>query len=115
MYIISLVQSFLIGEFDTAHYNELRSRYEYLLSNMGALGYNISYHADFAADLVNKYGLLPLHPRKKVTRHFKAENRYLFEEFLRKVTPEEESSDTVILLNCLAWLSHIFDKPMVAW
>ena len=82
---------------------------------MGALGYDISYHGDVAADLVNKYGLLPLPSKKEDTRHFKAENRYLFEELLITITPEEESRDTVILLNCLAWLSHIFDKPMVAW
>ena len=79
---------------------------------MSALGYDIAYHGDVAADLINKYGLLPASPIKN---SFKAENRYLFDELLVEIVPEEESRDAIILLICLAWLCHISDKPMIAW
>ena len=103
------------GKLDTASYTQLRTRYEYLISNISALGYDINYHGQVASGLVNKYGLLPLPPNREDTRHFQSRNRDLFEEVLVRITPAHEMRDVHILLWALAWMASADGKPMVSW
>ncbi len=103
------------GEVDAQKLVELDGRYMYLLRNLRPLGYDIAHHAEFAMDMVNKYGLLPLRPGFDCGAALDPSNLEHLHELVTSLATQEEVKDMTILVDCLALLATRDGKPMVYW
>lgn len=99
------------GQLDPARQHLLHFRYSYLLRSLAPLGYDVNRHSDISAELVNKYGLLPVDKEKG--RPLYPEQKDLLMMNISSVAPPHELPDIKVLVDCLALLASDDNTPMM--
>lgn len=105
----------LTGQFAPDIEAKLRYRVEYIVRSLTPLGYDLKRHAMYSADLVNRYGLLPIPSTQATAELFNLDNRDFIAEYLMNITPKQDIVEVMVLFECLSLLARDEARPLFLW
>lgn len=104
------------GTSDSVGRSEMTCRLRKILCTLEKYGYDIKVHADFAQEVINKYGLLPCPPDKQTVAAFSLNDACTIACLISRLAKRQsEVHNLNILLNCLNFLSKCDGRPLFVW
>lgn len=104
------------GMSDAVGRTEMTCRLRKILCALEKYGYDIKLHADFAQEVINKYGLLPCPPDEKTITAFGLHDACTIACLISRLTKRQsEVHNLNILLNCLNFISKCDGRPLFVW
>ncbi|XP_059172759.1 uncharacterized protein LOC131953551 [Physella acuta] len=104
------------GGSDAITKSELVCRLRKLMVGLEKYGYNIKFHAEFAQEIVNKYGLLACPPDQVTIEEFRLNDPLAISTLIQQLAQgPSEMSHLNVLLNSLVYLSNCDHRPLFIW
>ncbi|KAL4234003.1 spermatogenesis and centriole associated [Mactra antiquata] len=96
--------------------NVLRYRLEEILKKLQSLGYNMEWHAEFAQDMVNQFGLLNGEAEPGSLEYIGMREPAIFRVVIGQTIHDSKDLDgMLIILDCLLYMAHHDGRKLFIW